>query len=177
VPTAFLGLGSNLGDRARYLAGAVAALREIDPQLRTSPVYETDPIGGPDGQGPYLNCVVAITSELTPLELLAEAHRLESAAGRVRRERWGPRTLDVDLLLVDEVECDGPELTLPHPRLFDRAFVLAPLAELEPSLVPENWRDTLGGPAAVEAMIRRVDVPIEPPEDLAGRADVPAPWS
>ena len=91
---AFLGLGSNLGDRWQYLREAVAALPDV---VAVSPVYETSPVGGPEGQGPYLNCVVELSTELGPRELLGAAHRLETAAARERGERWGPRTLDVDV--------------------------------------------------------------------------------
>ena len=96
-----------------------------------SPVYETAPVGGPDGQGAYLNCVVALESDREPLDLLAVANRLEDAAGRVRLERFGPRTLDVDILMIEGVSSEDPNLTIPHPRMFERAFVLAPLEELD----------------------------------------------
>ncbi len=130
---AFLGLGSNLGDRERYLADALATLGAW--VVRVSDVYETDPVGGPAGQGPFLNLVVQIDVDLGPHELLAVCRRLESAAERVRQQRWGPRTLDVDILWIDDVELDDPELTVPHPRMFQRRFVLAPLSELAPDLV------------------------------------------
>jgi len=104
--------------------------------VAVSPVYETDPVGGPAGQDAYLNCVVELVTELTPHQLLGVCHRLESAAGRVRSERWGPRTLDVDILLVGQLQLDEPDLTVPHPRMWERRFVLAPLADLAPELVP-----------------------------------------
>lgn len=128
---AFLGLGSNLGDRAGHLRRAVAAL---DEAVAVSPVFETDPVGGP-AQGPYLNLVVELDTTRTPRELLALAATLEAAAGRVRVERWGPRTLDVDVLWVDGATVDEPDLQVPHPRLWQRRFVLAPLAALAPDLV------------------------------------------
>ena len=136
MPRAYLGLGSNLGDRAGYLQGAVDAL-EAEPSVAlvaTSPVYETEPVGGP-AQPPYLNAVVAVDTDVSPHELLAIAQRLEVAAGRVRAERWGPRTLDVDVLLVDDLRVDTDDLVVPHPRLGERAFVLAPLHDLAPELV------------------------------------------
>lgn len=154
---AYLGLGSNLGDRAGHLARAVEELRAVDPGLVRSPVYETAPVGGPDGQGPYLNCVVRMEVDLSPHELLALARRLESEAGRIRVERWGARTLDVDVLLVDGAEVDDEQLVLPHPRMLERAFVLAPLEDLDPGLVPPGWRDRLGGAAAVSLAVRRID--------------------
>ena len=131
---AFLGLGSNLGDRRAFLRDAVAALPDV---VAVSPVYETEPVGGPDRQGRYLNVVVELDTERSPRELLGIAHRLETAAGRVRTERWGPRTLDVDVLLVGDLVVDDDDLQVPHPRLGERAFVLIPLADLAPDLVPD----------------------------------------
>ena len=139
---AFLGLGSNLGDRHAYLRDAVSSLPEV---VAVSPVYETDPVGGPEGQGPYLNIVVELDSALTPRELLGVCHRLESAAGRVREERWGPRTLDVDIIWTDGEPVDEPDLQVPHPRMLDRRFVMAPLADLAPDVVPPNWSEHADG--------------------------------
>lgn len=137
---AFVGLGSNLGDREAHLAGAIAGLRELDPDLERSPVYETAPVGGPSGQGRYLNMVVRLETDRSPHELLDFAQRLEHEAGRVRTEPNGPRTLDVDLLLLDDLEIDEDRLTVPHPRMHERAFVLVPLEDLDPTRVPEQWR-------------------------------------
>jgi 2-amino-4-hydroxy-6-hydroxymethyldihydropteridine diphosphokinase len=131
----FLALGSNLGDRWGHLRTAVAALPDV---VAISPVYETDPVGGPEGQGAYLNLVVELDTELTPRQLLAVAQGLEEAAGRVRAERWGPRTLDVDILLIGDQRVDDEDLQVPHPRMWERAFVLVPLADLAPDLVPER---------------------------------------
>ena len=139
---AFLGLGSNLGDRWATLRAAVAALPDV---VAVSPVYETEPVGGPPGQPPYLNLVVELDTDRTPRDLLEEAHRLEAAAGRVRTDRWGPRTLDVDVLLVGDLVVDEPDLVVPHPRMAERAFVLAPLADLAPDLVPPGGDDPGGG--------------------------------
>ena len=124
---AYLGLGSNLGDRRAQLRAAVAALPDV---VAVSPVYETDPVGGPPGQGPYLNLVVVLETDRSPRQLLDLAHSLEDAAGRVRKERDGPRTLDVDVLLVGDLCVDEPDLVVPHPRMWQRRFVLAPLADL-----------------------------------------------
>lgn len=124
---AYLGLGSNVGDRHAHLRAAVAALPDV---VAVSPVYETDPVGGPPGQGPYLNLVVALETARTPRELLELGQNLEDAAGRVRKERFGPRTLDVDVLLVGSLCVDEPDLVVPHPRMWERRFVLAPLADL-----------------------------------------------
>lgn len=136
---AHLGLGSNLGDRAGYLRRAVAALRVASEVtvVAVSRVYETDPVGGPE-QGAYLNAVVAIDTTLAPPALLDLAHDLENAARRVRAERWGPRTLDVDVLLYGDATIDTPDLTVPHPRLWERGFVLAPLRDVAPDRVPND---------------------------------------
>jgi 2-amino-4-hydroxy-6-hydroxymethyldihydropteridine diphosphokinase len=136
VTRAYLALGSNLGDRAAFLQQAVDELAAADAVAveRISRVYETAPVGGPP-QDAFLNAVVAVETTLEPHELLALAQRLERGADRVRVERWGPRTLDVDVLLYDDVSLDGPELTIPHPRMWERGFVLAPLRDVAPELV------------------------------------------
>ena len=132
---AFLGLGSNLGDRHDLLAAAVG---EVPGKYAVSGLYETAPVGGPI-QDSYLNLVVEIHTYLSPYELLSTCQNLEKSAGRVRMERWGPRTLDVDVLLYGELELGDPDLTIPHPRMHERAFVLYPLAELAPELLPYDW--------------------------------------
>ena len=128
---AFLGLGSNLGDRWAHLRAAVEALPDV---AATSPVYETAPVGGPQGQDPYLNAVVELRTACTARQLLDAAHAAESGAHRVRAERWGPRTLDVDVLLVGDEVVVEPGLVVPHARMWERGFVLVPLAELAPEL-------------------------------------------
>lgn len=133
---AFLGLGSNLGDREALLASALDRLVAVG-LTAVSPRYETEPVGGPE-QGPFLNCVAELDTDLSARQLLAVCARLEAAAERVRVERWGPRTLDVDVLWVDGVTVDEPDLVVPHPRLFERRFVLAPLRDLAPDLVTEE---------------------------------------
>ena len=131
---AYLGLGSNLDDRLALLQGAVDGLAAADgvTVVVVSPVYETDPIG-PD-QPDYLNAVVAVDTDLTARELLVLAQSLEQAARRVRKERWGPRTLDVDVLLVGDERVHEPDLEVPHPRLHERAFVRVPLADIAPDV-------------------------------------------
>jgi 2-amino-4-hydroxy-6-hydroxymethyldihydropteridine diphosphokinase len=143
---AFLGLGSNLGDRRALLAEAVAALPDV---VAVSPLYETDPVGGPE-QGAFLNLVVELDTDRTPRELLALCQQREQAAERVREVRWGPRTLDVDVLWVEGVEVDEPDLVVPHPRMWERRFVLAPLRDLAPDLVTEAQV------AAAEGDVRRL---------------------
>ena len=131
-----IGLGSNLGRRIDYLQGALDALFDAPGLVfvAVSPVYETDPVGGPE-QGPYLNAVVIAETMLDPRALLDRAQSIENAFGRERRERFGPRTLDVDLIAVGTLTSDDPELTLPHPRAHERAFVLVPWAQADPAAV------------------------------------------
>lgn len=129
-------LGSNLGDRLAYLRGAVTEAAQI-PELHhvaCSPVYETEAVGGPV-QDPFLNAVLIAQTTLSPVVLLALAHEWEQRAGRVRGEHWGPRTLDVDLIAVDDVRSHTARLTVPHPLAHERAFVLAPWHDVDPDAV------------------------------------------
>ena len=153
---AYLGLGSNLGDRTAHLLAAVEHFRRLDPRLEVSGAYETAPVGGPPGQGPYLNAVLRVRTALPARRLLEEANRVEALAGRVRAEKDGPRTLDVDVLVVGDERIDEEDLVVPHPRLAERAFVLFPLEELAPGLVPPDWRERLGGDGYVHTLARRV---------------------
>jgi 2-amino-4-hydroxy-6-hydroxymethyldihydropteridine diphosphokinase len=133
---AHLALGSNLGDRLAHLQSALDGLAE-HTQVEISAVsrvYETDPVGGPV-QDDYLNAVVEIRTTLAPEDLLDLAQLLEAVAQRARKERWGPRTLDVDILLYDDLQQDDERLTIPHPRMSERGFVLAPLHDVAPDLV------------------------------------------
>jgi 2-amino-4-hydroxy-6-hydroxymethyldihydropteridine diphosphokinase len=133
VTAVVLSLGSNLGDRLATLQGAVDALAN-DPHLRVlavSSVYETDPVGGPE-QDDYLNIVVLATGELEPRRVLERAQAVENAFGRVREVRWGPRTLDVDVVAMGDRVVDEPGLQLPHPRAAERAFVLVPWLDVDP---------------------------------------------
>jgi len=126
-------LGSNMGDRFANLQRAVIAARDVTELsgLACSPVYETEPVGGPP-QDAYLNAVLLAESSLTPHALLTLAQGWEQLAGRVRAERWGPRTLDVDLIVVGDIRGHDEQLTLPHPRAHQRAFVLAPWHDVAP---------------------------------------------
>lgn len=134
MTTAYLSLGSNLGDRLGYLTRAAHALTASHTQLvAVSSVYETAPQGKTD-QPAFLNAVVAVETALGPEALLAHLMAAERALGRVRTERWGPRTIDIDLLLFGDQQVSTPVLTVPHPRLHERAFVLVPLLEIAPSL-------------------------------------------
>ena len=141
---AFVGLGSNLGDRRAYLRAAVEGLRGAGDVVGVSPLYESEPVGGPD-QGPYLNLVVELSTASSPRELLGRCRDLEAAAGRVRTVRWGPRTLDADVLLVDGWQVDEADLVVPHPRLWERRFVVQPLADLAPELVTSGQLRASGG--------------------------------
>jgi 2-amino-4-hydroxy-6-hydroxymethyldihydropteridine diphosphokinase len=135
--TAYIALGSNLGDRRDFLERALHALREHPGVFvgRVSSFRETKPVGGPRGQGAYLNAAAELQTDLAPLELLRLLLEVERRLGRVRGERWGPRTIDLDLLLYGDLVCTTPELTLPHPRLHERRFVLEPLDEVAPLMV------------------------------------------
>ncbi len=129
---AVLSIGSNMGDRIEYLRAAVAGLEQyVEGPDAVSPVYETPPWGGVE-QPPYLNAVVVVTGERSPGQWLELAHVIEQAAGRTREIRWGSRTLDIDIIVVDDVRSDDPALTLPHPRAHERAFVLVPWLDVEP---------------------------------------------
>jgi 2-amino-4-hydroxy-6-hydroxymethyldihydropteridine diphosphokinase len=128
---AYIALGSNLGDREAYLRRAIAELDE-HPSVavtRLSDIYETEPVGYTD-QGPFLNMVVAVTTSLSPHDLFGHMSAIERRLGRTREIRWGPRTIDLDLLLYGSQTFVTPELTIPHPRMWDRAFVLIPLADV-----------------------------------------------
>jgi 2-amino-4-hydroxy-6-hydroxymethyldihydropteridine diphosphokinase len=128
---AVLGLGANLGDRAATLQAALDGLGAKTRIVAVSAIFETAPVGGPP-QPDFYNAVVLVDTSLAATDLLALAHSLEAAAGRVRVEHWGPRTLDIDVLAYEDKCSDHPELTLPHPRAHERAFVLLPWLEIEP---------------------------------------------
>ena len=142
---AFIGLGSNLGDRRALLRAAVAGLEAAGDVVAVSPLYETEPVGGPPGQQNHLNLVVELRTADTPRALLGRSRALEAAAHRQRVERWGPRTLDADVLWVEGDLVDEPDLTVPHPRMWERRFVLAPLADLAPDLVTSAQLEAAGG--------------------------------
>ncbi|OHB33374.1 MAG: 2-amino-4-hydroxy-6-hydroxymethyldihydropteridine diphosphokinase [Desulfuromonadaceae bacterium GWC2_58_13] len=136
MTTAYLALGANLGDRLATFRQARAALDQQAEIKVTgaSAIFETEPVGGPAGQNVYLNAVLRVDTTLAPQVLLAVCQTIELHFGRRREVPWGPRTLDIDLLLYGEVTCGGPQLILPHPRLHLRRFVLTPLLELAPDL-------------------------------------------
>jgi dihydroneopterin aldolase/2-amino-4-hydroxy-6-hydroxymethyldihydropteridine diphosphokinase len=137
---AIVALGSNLGDRVAYLRFGLERLSNVVAQ---SQVFETDPVGGPDNQGPYLNMVAVIDTDLDPYAMLRRLLQIEAEAHRVRIERWGPRTLDLDLLFYDDITINSEELIVPHPRFAERRFVLEPLSEVAPEHCPSQWRNRL----------------------------------
>lgn len=141
---AALGLGANLGDRLAALQSAVDLIcgAEAVRGIAVSSVHETDPVGGPE-QPDYYNAVLVIETSLTPTELLDLAHEAESGRGRTREIRWGPRTLDVDILAFGELESSDPVLTLPHPRAAQRAFVLVPWSEVDPDFTLAGMAQTV----------------------------------
>ena len=142
MPRAYIGLGANLGGREETLRQAIAILAAADrvAVIRVSELRETDPVGMVD-QPRFLNGAVAVETALAPRELLETLLRIERELGRVRGERWGPRTIDLDLLLYGDEVVDEPGLTIPHPRLHERRFALEPIAELDPTVeVPRRGR-------------------------------------
>ncbi len=143
---AFLGLGANLGDRLSHLHGARLSLQQV-PEIQLSGVsalYETSPVGGPAGQPDYLNAVLAVQTSLQALELLHRCQAIEAYHGRQRRERWEPRTLDIDLLFYGDQIRKEKDLILPHPLLHRRLFVLQPLTDLAADLLHPILGKTAG---------------------------------
>ncbi len=131
MTSTYLALGSNLGARIDYLRDAVQAL---NGPVRCSRVYETAPVQAPAGSGPFLNAAVGIDFKADPQALLELVNRLESQANRIRIQTHGPRTLDVDVIYVEGMVSNDPQMTVPHPRCSDRAFVIAPLMDIDPEL-------------------------------------------
>lgn len=171
---AVLSLGSNLGDRLAALQGAVDTLlggAGAPRPVAVSPVYETAPVGGPE-QGAFLNAVLTVATDEPPKELLRRAQAAEHAFDRVRQVRWGPRTLDVDVIAFGELRDDDPELTLPHPRAHLRAFVLRPWLDTDPEALLPGRGPVAGLLAAVvaedttgsQALDRRDDLHLWLPE-------------
>lgn len=159
---AFVALGANLGDAPGTLHWSRDDLASLGRLTGVSALYRTAPVGGPPGQPDYLNAVVRLETPLAPGDLLAALHAAEARAGRERLEHWGARTLDLDLLLYGARILEGPGLTLPHPRAWDRAFVLAPLADLAPDLTHPRTGES------VRAALRRVG--------MAGVTHAAAAW-
>lgn len=147
MPAALISLGSNVGDRAAAIRTALDRLANA-PGVRvtaSSSLHETKPAGGPTSQENFLNAAALLETDLPPLEVLSVLQKIENELGRIRSERWGPRTIDLDLLLYDQLELDTPELTLPHSRMSFRRFVLEPAAEIAPDMVHPGCGNTIGG--------------------------------
>jgi len=160
VTTAYIGLGSNLGDRRSYIRKALRLLNDI-PGIkvrRVAPIYHTAPMGFTH-QDWFFNTVAEIETTLSPDALLAALLAVEARLGRVRTQRWGPRTIDLDILLYGDLKLDTPDLTVPHPRLTERAFAVVPLADLAPELVlPGDVRaQDLAAALAAGQQIARVE--------------------
>ena len=146
MPTAYIGLGSNLGDREATIGAALAALPGV---ASVSELRETDPVGVLE-QPPFLNGAARLETELSAQQLLETLLAVERELGRARRERWGPRTIDLDLLLYGDETIDEPGLTVPHPRLHERRFALEPLLDLDPEL-------EIPGRGRVESLLAELD--------------------
>lgn len=164
IRQAVIAIGSNLGDRLNRLQGAVAALEDT-PEVQVvsvSSVYETQPVGAPDGSEPFLNAVVLIDTTLTVHTLLDRAHAIEDAFGRERSVPGAPRTLDVDLIVVGDRIADDETLTLPHPRAHERGFVLVPWIEIDPEgeIPGKGFVADLVGDVDTTGVVRREDLEI-----------------
>ena len=134
MPIVYLALGSNLGDRQKNIASAIILLQKNQIQLlQSSSIIETEPVGGP-AQGKFLNSVIKVHTEILPQELLRILQNIEQQLGRIKTVVNGPRTIDLDILLYGDSKINSPELTIPHPRMLERDFVMEPLKEINPSL-------------------------------------------
>ena len=162
---AALALGSNLGDSAAILQGAIGDLASVDGVVvvGVSRTYETDPVGGPD-QDPYLNAVVVVRTDLDPWQLLAVTQSIEQHWHRTREVRWGPRTLDIDILAFDADTVDSVDLVIPHERAHERAFVLVPWVDVAPdAVIPGHGRVADLAEAVGDDGVRVTDVVLRVP--------------
>ncbi|GMQ92697.1 MAG: hypothetical protein BMS9Abin12_0174 [Acidimicrobiia bacterium] len=164
MPTVYVGIGSNIGNRFSYLDRAVRAIAGLGTLTAASPIYETAPIGGPD-QDHYLNAVAVIDTGMAATELLDRLLEIERSAGRVRDVRWGPRTLDLDILIYGDQTIEAPGLSVPHREIRNRRFVLTPLADVGPGLSGADgpYADSLGDVA--DQPIRRLTGPYDVAND------------
>ena len=162
----YLGIGSNLGNREENIRRALSILDEMDGiTVRTvSSCYETEPVGPVTGQDDFYNVAAEIETTLGPRDLLVCANSVEQRLGRVREERWGPRTIDIDILLWEDMVVDEDELTIPHPEMERRAFVLTPLAEIAPEVIHPTAQRSIAELASQlddEHRVRRLDVKLK----------------
>ena len=136
MSTVYIGIGSNLGDREKHIEDATRRVRELPGvvEVRGSSLYETEPVGGPP-QGPFLNGALCVETALEPLDLLRGLQAIEAGLKRERVVKWGPRTIDLDILLFDDLVLQTPDLIIPHPLMHERDFVLRPLNEIAPDVV------------------------------------------
>jgi len=181
---AYIGIGSNLGDRLSHLEAGLAGIAKLGTVVRGSSTYETEPVGVVD-QDPFLNAVIAVDTDLGPRDLLEGLLAIEATRGRRRDVRWGPRTLDLDLLIFGRVTVDEPGLTVPHPEIRNRRFVLVPLVQVDTHLSDDNglYADALGSVSGQE--MRRVSGPLHPDgtrwllslEDAIDLTAVPNGWT
>ena len=158
---AYIGVGSNLGDRLDHLEAGLAGVARIGTVSHGSPIYETAPVGDV-AQDPFLNAVIALDTDLGPRDLLEALLAIEQTRGRMRDVRWGPRTLDLDLLTFGDVVVDEPGLTVPHPEIRNRRFVLAPLIHADPQLADAGGLYVEGLASVNDQEIRRVSGPMHP---------------
>lgn len=158
MPTrAAIGLGSNLGDRRAHIVAAVGSLAAAGALVRVSSMYETAPVGGPE-QGEYLNAVAVLDTELSAQALLEHCLEIERDHGRERGERWGPRTLDMDVLLYGDAVIDEADLRVPHPRMLERRFVLEPLLEAWPDATLPDGTPLAGFlPEVADQQVRKLE--------------------
>lgn len=149
--TVFISLGSNIGNRLDYLQRAVHLLQQVDKinVVKLSSIYETDPVGYEE-QAAFLNMVVEIETLLTPHEVLKKCNQIEAKLGRTRDIRWGPRTVDLDILLYNEENMKTEDLIIPHPRMMERGFVLIPLVELQANLIDPQSKQLIADAAQVQ---------------------------
>lgn len=159
-----VGLGSNLGDRIAHLNAAIDGLASVGRVQAVSPVYETAPVGGPE-QDPFLNAVVLIDTAHTPHGLLRALLIIERSRGRVRQARWGPRTLDLDVILWERLSISDAGLTIPHPRMAERRFVLEPLHDVWPdATMPDGTRVIAASDAVGRQVLERFGVTLRNPD-------------
>ena len=134
MPTAFVGIGSNLGNKIENCVDAIRKISDFATISAISSMYETEPVGN-EGQPSFINCAVKIETDLSPYDLVLSLQSIENILGRERVQKWGPRTIDLDILFYDDLVIESDELTIPHPRAHLRRFVLEPLSEIAPDLV------------------------------------------